>query len=147
VLLLIMGNCISLALYDPLQAEDSHHNQTLQHVGAQAVGVTGVTDCTCASACSASPPPVVSHTQPNPHAAPHADLGLNVAFTVEMLLRIISMGGVLHYLSHPWNAFDCLMVLAGYTTFIPMDANSAGLEGVKALRALRALRPLRTITR
>lgn len=64
-----------------------------------------------------------------------------------MVLRIISMGGVFHYLSHPWNVFDCIMVLAGYTTFIPMDSNSAGLEGVKALRALRALRPLRTITR
>lgn len=65
-----------------------------------------------------------------------------------MVLRIISMGGILQYLRHPWNAFDCVMVLAGYTTFIPMgDSNSAGLEGVKALRALRALRPLRTITR
>jgi hypothetical protein len=76
-----------------------------------------------------------------------ADLGLNVSFTIEMVLRIISMGGIFQYLHHPWNVFDCVMVLAGYTTFIPMDSNSAGLEGVKALRALRALRPLRTITR
>jgi len=77
-----------------------------------------------------------------------ADLGLNVAFTVEMILRIISMGGIRAYLHHPWNAFDCVMVLAGYTTFIPMGGeDSSGLEGVKALRALRALRPLRTITR
>ena len=76
-----------------------------------------------------------------------ADLGLNVAFTVEMVLRIASMGGLLSYLHHPWNAFDCVMVLAGYTTFIPMGENSSGLNGVKALRALRALRPLRTITR
>lgn len=81
-------------------------------------------------------------------AVPAADLGLNVAFTVEMILRIISMGGILHYLHHPWNAFDCVMVLAGYTTFIPTEgSSSAGLEGVKALRALRAMRPLRTITR
>lgn len=65
-----------------------------------------------------------------------------------MILRIISMGGLFAYLRHPWNMFDCVMVLAGYTTFIPIgDSNSAGLEGVKALRALRALRPLRTITR
>jgi hypothetical protein len=79
----------------------------------------------------------------------HADLGLNAAFTLEMLLRILSMGGLLAYLSHAWNVFDCVMVLAGYTTFIPMGsaAGGAGLEGVKALRALRALRPLRTITR
>jgi hypothetical protein len=77
-----------------------------------------------------------------------ADLGLNVAFTVEMFLRIVSMGSVISYLSHPWNAFDGLMVLAGYTTFIPVSgAGGAGLSGINALRAMRALRPLRTITR
>lgn len=77
-----------------------------------------------------------------------ADIGLNAAFTVEMILRILSLGGVFAYLSHPWNAFDCVMVLAGYTTFIPMTgASGGGLEGLKALRALRAMRPLRTITR
>jgi hypothetical protein len=77
------------------------------------------------------------------------DLALNIAFTVEMVLRILSIGGVLAYLWHPWNTFDCVMVLAGYTTFIPMDTSSSGggLEGLKALRALRAMRPLRTITR
>lgn len=36
MLLLIMGNCISLALYDPLQDESSQHNHTLQQVGAHA---------------------------------------------------------------------------------------------------------------
>lgn len=92
------------------------------------------------------------HLPPRPKPACRrfnpADLGLNLAFTVEMLLRVASMGGPLAYLSHPWNVFDCLMVAAGYTTFIPVgSAGGAGLEGVKALRALRALRPLRTITR
>lgn len=78
----------------------------------------------------------------------HADIALNAAFTIEMILRILSLGGVLQYLSHPWNAFDGVMVLAGYTTFIPMSgASGGGLEGIKALRALRAMRPLRTITR
>lgn len=49
----------------------------------------------------------------------------------------------------PWNAFDFLMVLAGYTTFIPAGTSSAasGAAAVRAVRALRALRPLRTITR
>jgi hypothetical protein len=65
-----------------------------------------------------------------------------------MILRILSMGGIYAYMHHPWNVFDCVMVLAGYTTFIPTSStNKAGLDGVKALRALRALRPLRTITR
>ncbi|WIA07983.1 hypothetical protein OEZ85_007455 [Tetradesmus obliquus] len=108
VLLMIVGNCISLAAYDP-----------------------------------------VNHDGPRNAMLAKIDLALNIAFTVEMVLRILSIGGVLAYLHHPWNSFDCVMVLAGYTTFIPMDASSSGggLEGLKALRALRAMRPLRTITR
>ncbi|WIA28050.1 hypothetical protein OEZ86_010635 [Tetradesmus obliquus] len=108
VLLMIFGNCISLAAYDP-----------------------------------------VNHDGPRNAMLAKIDLALNIAFTVEMVLRILSIGGVLAYLRHPWNSFDCVMVLAGYTTFIPMDASSSGggLEGLKALRALRAMRPLRTITR
>lgn len=45
--------------------------------------------------------------------------------------------------------FDFLMVLAGYTTFIPASSSSSAssASAVRALRALRALRPLRTITR
>jgi hypothetical protein len=35
VMLLIFANCVSLALYDPLQAEDSTHNGTLTKLGAQ----------------------------------------------------------------------------------------------------------------
>lgn len=47
----------------------------------------------------------------------------------------------------PWNAFDFVMVLAGYTAFIPMGGSSSNTGAVRALRALRALRPLRTIAR
>ena len=39
------------------------------------------------------------------------------------------------------------MVLAGYTTFIPMGSGSSNTGAIRALRALRALRPLRTIAR
>ncbi|KAF8072369.1 NaCP60E [Scenedesmus sp. PABB004] len=128
VLLLIAGNCVSLAAYDPLRPH-----------GARDVLLGHIAPRTGAAAADRPPPPRV-RARDRP-----ADLGLNVAFTVEMVLRILSMGGLFAYLRHPWNAFDCVMVLAGYTTFIP--AAGAGLEGVKALRALRALRPLRTITR
>lgn len=74
----------------------------------------------------------------------HAEAGLNFAFTGEMILRMVALGGVLKYLKHPWNSFDCTMVLVGYTAFIPSDSNTNGL---RALRAMRALRPLRSITR
>lgn len=47
----------------------------------------------------------------------------------------------------PWNLFDCAMVLAGYTAFIPMSGKGGSTAGVRALRALRALRPLSTIIR
>jgi hypothetical protein len=64
-----------------------------------------------------------------------------------MVLRMMALGGVFSYLSHPWNLFDAVMVFAGYTVFIPMGEDSGGMQGVRALRAMRALRPLRTITR
>lgn len=41
VMLLIFGNCISLALYNPMEAEDSLHNGTLAKVGAQRVAAAG----------------------------------------------------------------------------------------------------------
>ena len=45
----------------------------------------------------------------------------------------------------PWNQFDFVLVMAGYSGFLPVGDSGTG--GLKALRALRALRPLRTITR
>jgi Ion transport protein len=59
----------------------------------------------------------------NPAAPPDSRMALqletveqafNIVFTVEMLLRIVSLGGVYSYLSNPWNMFDATMVLAGY---------------------------------
>lgn len=59
----------------------------------------------------------------NPTAPPHSrmqsqlettELAFNVVFTVEMLLRIVSVGSIFSYLGNPWNLFDAVMVLAGY---------------------------------
>lgn len=41
---------------------------------------------------------------------------MNIIFTAEMVLRIISMGGIIEYLKHPWNIFDGIMV-GGVTLF------------------------------
>ncbi|KXZ47565.1 hypothetical protein GPECTOR_34g724 [Gonium pectorale] len=71
-----------------------------------------------------------------------AELAFNICFTLEMILRIISMGSVWAYIRRPWNQFDAFMVVAGYTVFVPGNSSA-----VNAIRALRALRPLRTITR
>lgn len=59
----------------------------------------------------------------NPTAPPNSrmasqlettELAFNIVFTVEMVLRIVSLGSVYSYLSNPWNLFDAVMVLAGY---------------------------------
>jgi hypothetical protein len=41
VMLLIFGNGISLALYNPMEPADSLHNETLAKVGAQRVAAAG----------------------------------------------------------------------------------------------------------
>ncbi len=91
---------------------------------------------------------------PHESVAPYAhctaratDMILNFIFTAEMLLRILALGSFIGYVSQPWNAFDFVMVVAGYSAFIPMGDSQGSAQGVRALRALRALRPLRTITR
>ncbi|KAG2448926.1 hypothetical protein HYH02_006274 [Chlamydomonas schloesseri] len=71
-----------------------------------------------------------------------AELAFNICFSIEMLLRVVSMGSLLAYIRRPWNQFDSFMVVAGYTVFVPGNSSA-----VNAIRALRALRPLRTITR
>ncbi|GIL55077.1 hypothetical protein Vafri_10594, partial [Volvox africanus] len=65
---------------------------------------------------------------------------------LEMLLRMMALGGPLPYLRHPWNVFDGAMVVVGYIAFVPTGSSSSS-SGLRALRALRALRPLRTVTR
>ena len=62
----------------------------------------------------------------------HAELSFNAFFTLELLLRAGASGGPRAYLSNAWNIFDLLMVLAGYTEFLPaswfgMDHSSAEL--------------------
>lgn len=67
-------------------------------------------------------------------------------FTLEMLLRMITLGSVVKYLKEPWNSFDAVLVAIGYLQFIP-TGSASNTSGIRALRALRALRPLRTIAR
>ena len=77
------------------------------------------------------------------------ELALNGVFTLELALRV-AHAGARAYFRDPWNRFDVLLVIVGYSgivadAFASDDAAASG--GVRALRALRALRPLRTITR
>lgn len=67
-----------------------------------------------------------------------------VLFTVEMLLKIVSKGFILHryaYLRDVWNWIDFLVVILGWLGMIPNMGNFT------ALRTIRVLRPLRTMSR
>ncbi|CAG9463932.1 unnamed protein product [Pedinophyceae sp. YPF-701] len=105
ILLLIVANCITLAMFKPLSGPEDSWNKNLET----------------------------------------AELVFNSIFTLEMVLRILALGGPIAYMREPWNVFDFCMVAVGYTSFIPAAAD--GTSSLRALRALRALRPLRTITR
>lgn len=35
-----------------------------------------------------------------------AELAFNICFSIEMLLRVVSMGSLLGYIRRPWNQFD-----------------------------------------
>lgn len=78
------------------------------------------------------------------------------AYTVEMVIKILSLGLVFNegaYLRDAFNILDCTIVLSAYLTII-QEAAAAGDElggkkkgvSLNALRAFRVLRPLRSIT-
>ncbi|XP_068683417.1 sodium channel protein 1 brain-like [Montipora foliosa] len=63
-------------------------------------------------------------------------------YTVEMILKIISRGFILHsysYLRDPWNWLDFFVVLLGYITMAPNIANFTAIRAVRVLRALRTI--------
>ena len=66
-----------------------------------------------------------------------------ILFTVEMVLKILSMGFVIHknaYLRDVWNWLDFVVVITGI-----MEMLDISWFQVRALRTLRVLRPLRSI--
>lgn len=66
-----------------------------------------------------------------------------VFFTIEMVLKILSQGFILHYnayLRDKWNWLDFVVVITGI-----MEMMELSWFKVRALRTLRVLRPLRSI--
>jgi voltage-dependent calcium channel L type alpha-1D len=73
-----------------------------------------------------------------------SDIFFVVVFGVEMLLKVIVDGFVLHrksYSRNGWNVIDCAIVIAGVLSLSLAGAN------VSSVRAFRALRPVRLLTR
>ncbi|KAL5275640.1 cac family protein [Megaselia abdita] len=81
------------------------------------------------------------------------DYAFTGVFTIELLLKIVDLGIILHpgsYLREFWNIMDAVVVICAAVSFgFDMSGSSAGqnLSTIKSLRVLRVLRPLKTIKR
>jgi len=72
------------------------------------------------------------------------DVVFTIVFLVEMVLKIVADGLILHpqaYLRDGWNVLDCLVVVASMAAVF----GSGTTKDLKAFRTLRAFRPLRVI--
>jgi len=71
------------------------------------------------------------------------ELAFQIIYTIEMALRILSLGFVWNkhaYLRSNWNQLDFVCVITGYIEIV--GGGGASLSG---LRVFRILRPLRTV--
>ncbi|KAL3665815.1 hypothetical protein V7S43_009242 [Phytophthora oleae] len=79
------------------------------------------------------------------------DKALAIVFAIEMVIKIVAMGLILHkgaYLRNSWNIIDGVIVIS---SIIMLVAESSGqgknLKSLRSLRGLRTFRPLRMISR
>ncbi|KHJ46318.1 transporter, cation channel family protein [Trichuris suis] len=82
----------------------------------------------------------------------YLDYAFTAVFTVEMILKVVDMGVIIHpgsYCRDWWNLMDATVVLCALIGFVFADRPKAGknLSTMKSLRVLRVLRPLKTIKR
>jgi len=74
------------------------------------------------------------------------DLVFLVLFTVEMILKILSSGLMMHqtaYLRNGWNWLDFIVVVTGWVSMTGTGSSSNSLRLFKALRPLRSLQRIR----
>lgn len=78
------------------------------------------------------------------------DIVLTCLFTVEMVLKIVVLGVVLHrnaYFRSWWNVLDAFIVVVSILSLSAGQGQGQALKSLRSLRALRAFRPLRFISR
>ncbi|XP_006834218.1 PREDICTED: voltage-dependent L-type calcium channel subunit alpha-1S [Chrysochloris asiatica] len=75
------------------------------------------------------------------------DIVFTSVFTVEIVLKMITFGAILHKGSFCRNYFNILDLLVVAVSLISMGLESSTISVVKILRVLRVLRPLRAINR
>ncbi|CAB3996445.1 voltage-dependent N-type calcium channel subunit alpha-1B-like isoform X1 [Paramuricea clavata] len=81
------------------------------------------------------------------------DWVFTVVFAIEVVIKIIDMGAILHkgsYFRDPWNVIDAVVVCANVATLVIRTSSSeigSGKDILKCLRVLRVLRPLKAINK
>lgn len=79
------------------------------------------------------------------------DKALAIIFAIEMVIKIVAMGLVLHrgaYLRNGWNVIDGIIVISSLMMLIAESSGTgANLKSLRSLRGLRTFRPLRMISR
>ncbi|RZB38954.1 Ion trans domain containing protein, partial [Asbolus verrucosus] len=81
------------------------------------------------------------------------DYAFTGVFAVEMFLKIVDLGVILHpgsYLREFWNIMDAAVVICALVSMgfdVAQNKAGANLSTIKSLRVLRVLRPLKTIKR
>lgn len=98
----------------------------------------------------------VNDSNPRNTILNYFDYAFTGVFTIEMILKVIDLGIILHpgsYLREFWNVMDAIVVICAAVSFVfDMTSDSGGaasknLSTIKSLRVLRVLRPLKTIKR
>jgi voltage-dependent calcium channel L type alpha-1D len=77
----------------------------------------------------------------------HFDYFFTTVFTIEIALKVISYGMLLHDGAFCRSAFNLLDLLVVCVSLISFGFTSGAISVVKILRVLRVLRPLRAINR
>ncbi|XP_076342693.1 voltage-dependent calcium channel type A subunit alpha-1-like isoform X3 [Tachypleus tridentatus] len=94
--------------------------------------------------------PVVEDSEKN-RILNYFDYAFTGVFTMEMLLKIVDQGVVLHpgsYCRDPWNILDAIVVICALVAFAYAGSSTGqNLSTIKSMRVLRVLRPLKTIKR
>ena len=75
------------------------------------------------------------------------DLIFTIIFTIELLVKVLAFGFILHrgsYMRNSWNVLDFIIVVS---SLMSLAFDSESLSIMKSFRLMRALRPLRMVSR
>ena len=155
ILLLILANCIILAMQTPTFGpavvcklpEDGEAFDKYKHNCADPADPTKLLHDTCGECqleglCSCNGPVLPGFDMMQ--FGEQTELFFTVAFTLEAVTRIVALGFCMHkgsYLRNGWNWLDWVVVVMSWLSFIP------GVGNFSAIRTVRVFRPLRTMSR